>query len=102
MLTEQRAITALRLFLVVLFAILVLFQTFSLPGQFAHLAEEEPDLAHLRWPLTAVSVFWVLCVQVVVVSIWKLLGLVKTGRIFSNASFVWVNAILGAIAAAWA
>jgi hypothetical protein len=91
---------ALRIVLVVLFAILVLLQTLSLPGQFRHMAQESPDLAYLRWPLTAVSVFLVLCVQVVVVCIWRLLGLVQSDRIFSEASFTWVNTILGAIAAA--
>jgi hypothetical protein len=99
--TERRAIAALKLFLVALFAILVVFQTVSLPGQFAYMAEESPDLAHLRWPLTAVSVFWVLCVQAVIVSTWKLLSLVENDRIFSDASFAWVNAIVAAIAAAW-
>ncbi|MEH0844217.1 DUF2975 domain-containing protein [Micromonospora sp. CPCC 205711] len=84
-----------------LFGILVMFQTFSLPGQFRYMAEESPDLAYLRWPLTAVSVFWVLCVQVVIVSTWKLLTLVKKDRIFTQASLGWVDAIVWAIAAAW-
>ena len=83
----------------VLFGILVLLQTMSLPGQFAHMAEESPDMAYLRWPLTAVSVFWVLCVQVVIVSTWKLLTRVKNDRIFSESSLVWVDAIVWAIAA---
>ena len=51
--------------------------------------------------MTAVSVFWVLCVQLVIVSTWKLLTLVKHDRIFSPASLVWVDAIVWAIAAAW-
>jgi hypothetical protein len=97
---EHRAVAALRVFLVLLFAILVLLQTFSLPGQFAYMAEENPDLARLRWPATAVAVFLVLCIQVVIVSTWKLLTLVKEDRIFSDAAFAWVNAIVGAIAAA--
>jgi hypothetical protein len=86
---------------VLLFGILVVFQTLSLPGQFAYMARESPDLAYLRWPMTAVSVFWVLCVQVVIVSTWKLLTLVKRDRIFSDASLAWVNAIVWAIFAAW-
>jgi hypothetical protein len=86
---------------VVLFGILVFFETVSLPGQFAYMAEQSPEDAYLRWPATAVSVFWVLCVQVVIVATWKLLSLVKHDRIFSDASMGWVNAILGAIAAAW-
>ena len=47
------------------------------------------------------TVCWVLCIQVVIVSTWKLLTLVKSDRIFTDASFMWVNAIVWAIAAAW-
>jgi hypothetical protein len=98
---EHRAVALLRVFLVLLFGILVLFQTMSLPGQFAHMAQEDPEHAYLRWPATAVAVFWVLCIQVVIVCTWKLLTLVKNDRIFSDASLALVNAIVWAIAAAW-
>jgi hypothetical protein len=101
MIAERWAVVLLRVFLVLLFGVLVLFQVMSLPGQFAHMAQESPEMAHLRWPLTAITVFWVLCVQVVVVSTWKLLTLVKNDRIFSEASLRWVDAIVWAIAAAW-
>jgi hypothetical protein len=101
MLVTRWAVAALGVFLVVLFGILVVFQTLSLPGQFAHMAQESPEQAYLRWPLTAVTVFWVLCVQVVVVCTWKLLTLVKNDRIFSPASLVWVDVIVWAVAAAW-
>ncbi|GHJ16895.1 membrane protein [Micromonospora sp. AKA38] len=94
--------TALRAFLVLLFGILLLFQTMSLPGQFAHLAREDPEMAYLRWPATAVTVFWVLCVQVVIVCTWQLLTLVRTDRIFTEASLAWVDGIVWAVAAAWA
>jgi len=101
MVTTNRAVAALRVFLVVLFGILVMFQTLSLPGQFAHMAEESPSDAYLRWPLTAITIFWVLCIQVVIVSTWKLLSMVRDDRIFSEASLVWVDAIVWAIEAAW-
>ncbi|WP_343447079.1 DUF2975 domain-containing protein [Micromonospora schwarzwaldensis] len=101
MVTTERAVTALRAFLVLLFGILVLFQTMSLPGQFAHLARENPEMAYLRWPATAVTVFWVLCVQVVIVCTWQLLTLVRTDRIFTEASLAWVDGIVWAVAAAW-
>lgn len=99
---EQLAVMALRVFLVVLFAVLLLFQVMSLPGQFRYMAEQDPDMAYLRWPLTAITIFWVLCIQVVVVSTWKLLTLVQKDRIFSKGALVWVDVILGAIVAAWA
>lgn len=87
--------------LVLLFGVLVLFQVMSLPGQFAAMAREDPEMAFLRWPATAVTVFWLLCVQVVIVAIWKLLTLVRRARIFSADSMVWVNVIVWAIGAAW-
>jgi hypothetical protein len=101
MLTEHRAVAPLRVFLVLLFAILVMFQTFSLPGQFAHMATVSPDMAYLRWPATAVTVFWLLCVQVVIVCTWQLLTLVKNDRIFTQAARSWVDGIVWAIVAAW-
>jgi hypothetical protein len=101
MLDAQRVVLPLRIFLVLLFGVLVVFQTMSLPGQFAYMAQEDPEHAYLRWPATAVTVFWVLCIQVVIVSTWKLLTLVKNDRIFSEASVAWVNAIIWAVVAAW-
>lgn len=101
MATERWAVPVLRIFLVLLFGIFVVFQIMSLPGQFAYMAQESPDLAYLRWPLTAVSVFWVLCVQVVIVCTWKLLTMVKSDRIFTEASLAWVDLIVGAVAAGW-
>ena len=101
MVIEHRVVALLRVFLVLLFGVLVVFQVMSLPGQFAHMAREDTAHAYLRWPATAVTVFWVLGIQVVIVSTWMLLTLVKNDRIFSDASLVWVNAIVGAIAAAW-
>ena len=101
MIAEHRAVAPLRVFLVLLFGILLVFQTLSLPGQFAYMAQESPEDAYLRWPMTAMAVFWVLCVQVVIVSTWKLLTMVKNDRIFTEASLAWVDAIVWAIVAAW-
>jgi hypothetical protein len=101
MVIEHRAVAPLRVFLVLLFAILVVFQTLSLPGQFAYMAKESPDMAYLRWPATAVTVFWLLCVQVVIVCTWQLLTLVKNDRIFTQAARSWVDGIVWAIVAAW-
>jgi hypothetical protein len=101
MANESRVVGLLRVFLVVLFGVLVMLQTFSLPGQFRYMAQQSPESAYLRWPLTAIAVFWVLCIQVVVVCTWQLLTLVKDDRIFSDASLRWVNGIVGAVGAAW-
>jgi hypothetical protein len=102
MLTEHRVVTLLRVFLVLLFGVLVVFQTLSLPGGFRYMAQESPEDAYLRWPATALAVFWVLCVQVVIVCTWKLLTLVEKDRIFSEAAMKWVDGIVWAIFAAGA
>jgi hypothetical protein len=95
------AVTALRIVLVAAFLLLVLFQVMSLPGQFAHMAAENPERAGLQWPLTIFAVLEVACLQVVIVSTWKLLTMVRRDQIFSTRAFVWVDAIMWSIAAAW-
>ncbi|MFJ9780248.1 DUF2975 domain-containing protein [Amycolatopsis sp. NPDC101161] len=101
MISERWAVRALRVFLVVLFGVLLVFQTLSLPGGIAYTTSQNPHDAPLRWPLTAIAVFLVLCVQVVLVATWQLLTLVKKDRIFTTASLKWVDLIVWAIAAAW-
>ena len=102
MLSGYRAVVLLlRLFLAALFAVLVLMQVMSLPGQFAHMAQESPESAYLRWPLTIESIFWVLCIQVVVIATWKLLTMVNRNAIFTRSSLVWVDTITWSILAAW-
>ncbi|HUQ56843.1 DUF2975 domain-containing protein [Lentzea sp.] len=101
MISERWAVTALRVFLIALFAILVMLETFSLPGQYAYMAQQNPEQAYLRWPSTIVTVFWVVCVQVVIVATWKLLTLVRKDLIFTDAAIRWVDVMVWAIAAAW-
>jgi hypothetical protein len=97
----HRVVVPLRVLLVMLFAGLVVAQVLSMPGQFAYMAREEPDLAYLRWPLTIWSILELLCVQVVIVCTWKLLTLVAADRIFSEEAFGWVDAIIWALGAGW-
>jgi peptidoglycan/LPS O-acetylase OafA/YrhL len=97
----QRVVVPLRVLLASTFVALVLGQVFSLPGTFAHMAEESPEDAYLRWPLTVVAVLELVCVQVVIVCTWRLLTMVRDDRIFSERSLVWVDVIVGAIVAGW-
>ena len=97
----MRAVPLLKVLLVGAFLLTVVFQTLSMPGQFRYMAEQHPDQAYLRWPLTAWAVVELLCVQVVIVCIWRLLGMVREQRIFTESAFVWVDTILGAMGVAW-
>lgn len=98
---HRAVVLPLRVSLVVLFGVLVVFQTMSLPGQFAYMARENPHDADLRWPATIISGFLVLCVEVVIVATWQLLTMVQKDRIFTEAAMRWVNVILAAIGAGW-
>ena len=99
MLRRVGVVPLLRFFLVALFAVVLLLQTFSFPGQFAHMARVDADLAWLRWPLTAVAAGTLLGFEVVLVATWKLLGLVERDEIFTVAALRWVDLVVRATAA---
>ena len=95
------AVLPLRVLLVTFFLGLLVAQVMSMPGQFRHLAQEDPDLAYLRWPLTIWSILLLACVQVIIVATWQLLDRVRADRIFSEDSFRWVDVIIVTMAVAW-
>lgn len=99
---ERRSVILLKLAMSALLVVLLVFQFLSFPGGIAYDAQQHPEQAYLRWPLTFLAGFCIFCAEVVVVSTWKLLGLVQADRIFSDAAFKWVNAIIWAIAGGWA
>lgn len=101
MLSLRVLVPVLKAVLVVVLLLTLLLQVMSIPGQFAYMAEQEPDLAYLRWPLTVWGIAVLVCAQVVVVAIWRLLTLVTDGSIFSVESFRWVDAVLVAMTVAW-
>ena len=74
------------------------------PGQFAHLAREDPDDAYLRWPLTRSfhGPRRSCSVQVVDRVHLEAAGrCVRAGRIFSDEAHAGGSTIIGAIVAAW-
>jgi hypothetical protein len=98
----RRVVLPLRILLLIVFAALVGAQIWAAPGLLPDLAEPTLERSFMRWTMLAVSVLGLACVQVVIVSTWKLLTLVTQDRIFSASALPWVNAIVWAIAAGWA
>ncbi|MET0976851.1 MAG: DUF2975 domain-containing protein [Leifsonia sp.] len=97
----DRVVVPLRALLVLVFIGLVVAQVLSLPGQFSHMASENPELGAVPWLLLLVAILEAVCLQIVIVCIWRLLTLVRSDRIFSTESFVWVDAIAWAVVAGW-
>lgn len=97
----DRVVIPLRVLLVLVFIGLVVAQLLSLPGQFSHMAAQNPELGFIPWLLLTLAILEVVCFQIVIVCIWRLLTLVRADRIFSEESFAWVDAIAWATVVGW-
>lgn len=89
----------LRSGLIVFFALLVVLQWLSIPGQFRYDAEQNPDEAFLRWPLTILGMSLVLSVQLFLFAFWKVLGLISASNFYSKKTIYWFNFAITALAA---
>lgn len=55
----------------------------------------------MLWPILIAQELGIVCFEVVIVCTWKLLGMVRTDRIFSDASLTWVNGLVWAFVGGW-
>ncbi|RNE63629.1 DUF2975 domain-containing protein [Cryobacterium tepidiphilum] len=94
---HKTTIALLKAVIVVMIALLLACQIFTVPGVARQSAENYAGLSYLQVPGIIVAVLFLLCVQVVLVCVWRLLSMVRTSVIFSDDAFVWVDIILGAI-----
>jgi hypothetical protein len=97
----HQVVLPLRILLALVFVALVAAQVFAVPEMLPRLAEPSLEQSFMRWTMLTVLVLGLLCVQVVLVSTWKLLTLVAHDRIFSTSSLPWVNTIVWAVAVGW-
>ena len=97
---QGRTITALRIALAAVLLGTLLTQALIIPLLAAEAARESPEVAYLRYPYTVAAIVFVLCVQVAIVCVWRLLAFVRGGSIFSPTAFAWVNRIIGSIVVA--
>jgi hypothetical protein len=97
----KRVVPVLQAVLVLTFLAVCLLMVMSVPGALAEAVRNEPRFSTERWVMLGVAEVELLCVQVVVVAVWRLLGMVAADRIFSEDAFRWVDLILGAIAVGW-
>ena len=77
-----------------------MLQFLSFPGQFRYMAEQEPENAHLRWPLTALAFTMILAVQIIVVSIWKIVDALEK-ELGKETQLKFVNYAIGALSYFW-
>lgn len=89
------AITALRVVLVMALAGAVVVQVVLLPLMWIDLDKELPGT---RVAIVGIGLLGVGCFEVIGLSVWRLLTLVRRGTVFSAAAFRYVDRVIGAIA----
>jgi hypothetical protein len=95
-----KPLVLLKIALSVFFFLVLVLQFFSFPGQFRYMAEQEPENAHLRWPLTFLFVLIFLAVEILILTVWKVasnLGVASQRR----QSLRYLNLSIGALAIIW-
>jgi hypothetical protein len=92
------AVQALRVVLAVVLAGTVLIQVLMV---WTLISGNDPEDGSV--PLTAlrfITIFGLVTVQVAVVSVWRLVTMVRRGTVFSHSAFRYVDRVIGAIVAA--
>jgi len=94
------AVDLLRVLLSGALVVLALLQVFGLPWLSGLMARDLPGEAHMRWPILALAILGLGCVQVGIVCTLGLLGFTRRGEVFSLRAVRWVDGIIGAFLAA--
>lgn len=96
---QRATVVGVKVAIVSLLLATLVGQVLIVPLFASEAARNFPEFAWLRAPGIAGCALLIGCVQVVLVSIWKLLSMVASDRIFSVEAFRWVDVIIGALAA---
>ena len=90
----------LKVVLSIFFALSLMLQFLSFPGRFRYMAEQEPENANLRWPLTALAFTMILAVQIIVVSVWKIVDALER-ELGKQTQLKFVNFAIAALSYIW-
>ncbi|MFF1510108.1 DUF2975 domain-containing protein [Streptomyces sp. NPDC058326] len=91
-------VLALRTVLAMLFAGSVFVEAVMVPLLASDLNGLRPEYAYLRTPFLVIMVLGLLTAQTILVSVWRLVTMVRRGTVFSPAAFRYVDIITGAFA----
>lgn len=77
-----------------LFLGLTLLQFFSFPGQFQHMRRTQGLSLLFEVTLTLLVGFWLLCGQLSIICLWRIVGTMKTGQFYSQNNLHWIERLL--------
>ncbi len=87
----------LKVALAIFFFLILVLQFFSFPGKFRFEAEQHPDTANLRWPLTFLFIGIFGAVEILIVTVWKVITNLGVKEKTQNT----INWVKASIAALW-
>ena len=87
-------VNVLRVLLIGAVVVIAVVQTVFLPWLSGEMARSLPGEAYMRWPILALAILGLLCVQVAIVCMLRLLGFTQDGRVFTPAAFRWVDGLI--------
>ena len=90
----------LRVLLIGTLVVILFLQLIGLPWLSGVMAEDLPAEAYMQWPILALAIMGLGCVQVGILCTLRLLGFTRRGEIFSPRAVRWVDGIIGAFLAA--
>jgi hypothetical protein len=93
-------VVTLRAVLALTLAGSVFVQVVMVPLMAIDLEEADPDVAHLQVPFAVIMILAIATAQVTLVCVWRLVTLVREGRVFSPDAFRYVDVMIGAAGAA--
>lgn len=97
---HRATIIVVKSLLAVMLGLLLFVQIAMVPPVAAGYARTYPELAHLEFAGMLIAILFLVCVQVVLLCVWRLMSLVGRSTIFSERAFLNVDIITGAILAA--
>ena len=98
--SSRLSIAVLRVLLLIALALCLVLQVGVLPWLSGVLAADLPAEAHMRWPILALAILGIACVELGIVCTLRLLAITRRGEVFSRGSLHWVDGLLGAFLAA--
>lgn len=90
-------ILVLKSLMVLLLVFTAAIQIWLLPAISADFAADAPEFAYLRIPYLIVCELLMVGFDAALIAIWRLLSLVASSSVFSDAAFRWVGLIIGCI-----
>ena len=77
-----------------LFIGLTMVQFLSFPGQFQHMRRTQGISLLLEVALTIIVGLWLLCGQIALFCLWKIVDSMRLGRFFSRETLAWIQRLL--------